>query len=134
MRHSVQVCNFLFCRKTNLQLTKSENRFHCSVPSKKWMKIDFDKEEYFAHLCTKVLGKSLIYAEVTSSTMDLANRCESEFRHHLISTFHFFSYIFSGLEGNLPFIESIVCIAGQQTNGRGEGEKSIWVSPKGCVY
>ena len=71
----------------------------------------FDIGGYFRALSTNYLGRSLIYTEVTSSSLDILNS----------------KFIFS-----LPEQSSLLVICSRQTQGKGRGSNQ-WVSPPGCL-
>ncbi|KAK7121141.1 hypothetical protein R3I94_020946 [Phoxinus phoxinus] len=69
----------------------------------------FSLHTYRQHLHTHTLGHTLIYADVTSSTMDLLD----------------------GLVSQSPQ-EGLIAIAARQTQGKGRGGNA-WLSPLGCA-
>ncbi|XP_074070038.1 biotin--protein ligase isoform X2 [Macrotis lagotis] len=69
----------------------------------------FNLEIYQKNLQTKQLGKIILFAEVTSSTMDLLD----------------------GLMFEVPPDLGLVAIAVRQTQGKGRGG-NVWLSPLGC--
>ncbi|KAM7374926.1 hypothetical protein PAMP_007557 [Pampus punctatissimus] len=70
----------------------------------------FSMETYRKNLKTSVLGRTLLYAEVVTSTMDLLE----------------------GLSLRLPKDLGLIAIAARQTQGRGRG-RNAWLSPLGCA-
>ncbi len=68
--------------------------------------ISFDTKTYFSNLKTTRIGQSLVFADITSTTMALIEP-------------------FRGING-------FVAIANQQTKGRGRNQNE-WLSPKGCA-
>lgn len=71
------------------------------------MKADFNVQLYLEHLEeTNELGRNLIVADVTKSTQPIAE--------------------------NAPFIDGLVVITNQQTDGKGRG-KNQWLSPEGSI-
>lgn len=70
----------------------------------------FSMETYRKNLKTSVLGHTLLYAEVVTSTMDL----------------------FEGLTLHLPKDVGLIAIAARQSQGRGRG-RNAWLSPLGCA-
>ncbi|KAL0994492.1 hypothetical protein UPYG_G00122970 [Umbra pygmaea] len=71
---------------------------------------DFNLQTYSRHLETCVLGRTLLYAHVIPTTMDLLE----------------------GLMLQLPEDMGLVAVAAQQTQGRGRGGNA-WLSPLGCA-
>ncbi|CAM4728505.1 unnamed protein product [Leuciscus chuanchicus] len=69
----------------------------------------FSLHTYRQHLHTHTLGHTLVYADVTSSTMDLLD----------------------GLVSQSPQ-EGLIAIAARQTQGKGRGGNA-WLSPLGCA-
>ncbi|KAI4813962.1 hypothetical protein KUCAC02_003180, partial [Chaenocephalus aceratus] len=70
----------------------------------------FSMETYSKNLKSSVLGHTLLYAEVATSTMDLLQ----------------------GLTLHLPKDVGLIAIAGRQIQGRGRGGNA-WLSPPGCA-
>ncbi|CAK6442080.1 unnamed protein product [Pipistrellus nathusii] len=70
----------------------------------------FDLEIYRRNLQTKQLGKVILFAEVTSSTMNLLD----------------------GLMSETPQEMGLIAIAVRQTQGKGRGGNA-WLSPVGCA-
>ncbi|XP_062392445.1 biotin--protein ligase [Sardina pilchardus] len=70
----------------------------------------FNLQAYNHHLHTHTLGRTLLYAEVTPTTMDLLE----------------------GLMLELPEEMGLIAIALRQTKGRGRGGNA-WLSPLGCA-
>uniref|UniRef100_A0A8C9TRN5 Holocarboxylase synthetase n=1 Tax=Scleropages formosus TaxID=113540 RepID=A0A8C9TRN5_SCLFO len=70
----------------------------------------FSLQTYSLHLHSRVLGRSLLFAETTSTTMDLLE----------------------GLMLRLPGEVGLIAIAARQTKGRGRGGNA-WLSPSGCA-
>ncbi|KAJ8267132.1 hypothetical protein GJAV_G00138850 [Gymnothorax javanicus] len=70
----------------------------------------FSLETYSLHLQTQTLGRSLLYAEVTPTTMDLLE----------------------GLMLQLPQEVGLIAVAARQTRGKGRGGNA-WLSPLGCA-
>ncbi|CAK6977316.1 biotin--protein ligase isoform X1 [Scomber scombrus] len=69
----------------------------------------FNMETYSRNLKTRVLGRTLLYADVVTSTMDLLE----------------------GLTLHLPKDVGLIAIAARQSKGRGRG-RNAWLSPLGC--
>ncbi|XP_049606377.1 biotin--protein ligase isoform X1 [Syngnathus scovelli] len=87
----------------------------CSLPlvtdgpeSQSWA--NFCLDTYGDNLTTVLLGHTLLYAEVVSSTMDLVE----------------------GLNLHLPEDVGLIVIAAQQSQGKGRG-RNTWLSPLGCA-
>ncbi|XP_054481732.1 biotin--protein ligase isoform X2 [Anoplopoma fimbria] len=70
----------------------------------------FSMETYRKNLKTSLLGHTLLYAEVASSTMDLLQ----------------------GLTLHLPKELGLIAVAARQSQGRGRGGNA-WLSPLGCA-
>ncbi|KAG2456901.1 biotin--protein ligase isoform X1 [Polypterus senegalus] len=70
----------------------------------------FNHHLYYENLQTKCLGKIVLFAEVTPTTMDLLD----------------------GLMLHLPQEMGLIAIATQQTKGKGRAG-NIWLSPVGCA-
>ncbi|XP_064207281.1 biotin--protein ligase isoform X2 [Anguilla rostrata] len=70
----------------------------------------FSLETYRLNLRTRTLGRSLLYAEVTPTTMDLLE----------------------GLMLQLPQEVGLIAVAARQTRGKGRGGNA-WLSPLGCA-
>ncbi|KAM9846631.1 biotin--protein ligase [Aulostomus maculatus] len=70
----------------------------------------FCMETYSKNLKTSVLGHTLLYAEVVTSTMDLLE----------------------GLSLHSPKDVSLIAVAAQQSQGKGRG-RNAWLSPLGCA-
>ncbi|XP_053188230.1 biotin--protein ligase isoform X2 [Scomber japonicus] len=70
----------------------------------------FNMETYSSNLKTRVLGRTLLYADVVTSTMDLLE----------------------GLTLHLPKDVGLIAIAARQSKGRGRG-RNAWLSPLGCA-
>ncbi|XP_076975213.1 biotin--protein ligase isoform X1 [Tamandua tetradactyla] len=70
---------------------------------------NFNLEIYRQNLQTKQLGKLILFAEVTSTTMSLLD----------------------GLMFEMPKEMGLIAIAAQQTQGKGRG-RNAWLSPMGC--
>uniref|UniRef100_A0A671TS08 Holocarboxylase synthetase n=1 Tax=Sparus aurata TaxID=8175 RepID=A0A671TS08_SPAAU len=79
-----------------------------STDSKSWAQ--FSMETYSKNLKTSLLGHTLLYAEVVTSTMDLLE----------------------GLTLHLPKDVGVLAVAAQQSQGKGRG-KNVWLSPLGCA-
>ncbi|XP_045896801.1 biotin--protein ligase-like [Micropterus dolomieu] len=79
-----------------------------SSESQSWAQ--FSMETYSKNLKTSLLGRTLLYAEVVTSTMDLLE----------------------GLTLHLPKDVSLIAVAAQQNQGRGRG-RNAWLSPQGCA-
>nr|XP_046265949.1 biotin--protein ligase isoform X2 [Scatophagus argus] len=79
-----------------------------SSESQSWM--HFNIETYSKNLKTSLLGHTLLYAEVVTSTMDLLG----------------------GLTFYLPKDVGLITVAARQIQGRGRG-KNAWLSPPGCA-
>lgn len=71
---------------------------------------NFDLEIYRQNLQTRQLGKIILFAEVTSTTMNLLD----------------------GLMFEMPQEMGLIAIAGRQTQGKGRG-RNVWLSPTGCA-
>ncbi|XP_061608132.1 biotin--protein ligase isoform X2 [Phyllopteryx taeniolatus] len=76
--------------------------------SQNWDQFCFDT--YCNNLTTVLLGHTLLYAEVVSSTMDLVE----------------------GFNLHLPEDVGLIVVAAQQSHGRGRG-RNAWLSPLGCA-
>ncbi|XP_023439237.2 biotin--protein ligase isoform X2 [Dasypus novemcinctus] len=70
---------------------------------------NFNLEIYRQNLQTKQLGKTILFAEVTATTMSLLD----------------------GLMFTMPQEMGLIAIAAQQTEGKGRG-RNAWLSPRGC--
>ncbi|XP_019125008.2 biotin--protein ligase isoform X1 [Larimichthys crocea] len=70
----------------------------------------FSMETYSKNLKSSLLGNTVLYAEVATSTMDL----------------------FEGLNLHLPKDVGLIIVAARQTQGRGRG-RNAWLSPVGCA-
>ncbi|XP_068600959.1 biotin--protein ligase [Brachionichthys hirsutus] len=70
----------------------------------------FSMETYTKSLSTSLLGHTLLYAEVVTSTMDLLE----------------------GLSLHLPTDVGLITVASRQIRGRGRG-RNAWLSPLGCA-
>lgn len=70
----------------------------------------FCMETYTQNLSTSLLGHTLLYAEVVTSTMDLLE----------------------GMSFKLPKDVGLIAVASQQIQGRGRG-RNAWLSPLGCA-
>ncbi|XP_055975508.1 biotin--protein ligase isoform X2 [Sorex fumeus] len=70
----------------------------------------FDLDTYRRNLSTECLGRSILFAEVTTTTMSLLD----------------------GLMFEIPPEMGLIAIAGRQTQGRGRG-RNAWLSPVGCA-
>ncbi|XP_040836735.1 biotin--protein ligase isoform X1 [Ochotona curzoniae] len=70
----------------------------------------FDLEVYREHLQTRQLGRTVLFAEVTPTTMSLLD----------------------GLMFAMPQELGLIAIAARQTQGRGRGQNA-WLSPVGCA-
>ncbi|CAJ1064466.1 biotin--protein ligase isoform X1 [Xyrichtys novacula] len=70
----------------------------------------FNMETYRQNLKTSLLGHTLLYAEVVTSTMDLLE----------------------GLNLHIPRDAGLIAVATRQTKGRGRGGNA-WLSPLGCA-
>ncbi|XP_060941960.1 biotin--protein ligase isoform X3 [Limanda limanda] len=79
-----------------------------SSESQTWA--EFRMETYRENLQTSLLGHTLFYTEMASSTMDLLE----------------------GLSLHLPKDVGLIAVAGRQSQGRGRG-KNTWLSPLGCA-
>ncbi|XP_036975550.1 biotin--protein ligase isoform X1 [Acanthopagrus latus] len=79
-----------------------------STDSENWAQ--FSMETYTKNLKTSLLGHTLLYAEVVTSTMDLLE----------------------GLTLHLPKDVGVLAVAAQQSQGKGRG-KNVWLSPLGCA-
>ncbi|XP_053297434.1 biotin--protein ligase isoform X1 [Pleuronectes platessa] len=79
-----------------------------SSESQSWS--EFRMETYWKNLQTSLLGHTLFYTEMASSTMDLLE----------------------GLSLHLPKDVGLIAVAGRQSQGRGRG-KNTWLSPLGCA-
>ncbi|XP_016076105.1 PREDICTED: biotin--protein ligase [Miniopterus natalensis] len=71
---------------------------------------NFNLEIYRQNLQTKRLGKVILFAEVTSTTMNLLD----------------------GLMFEMPQEMGLIAIAVRQTQGKGRG-RNVWLSPAGCA-
>ncbi|XP_026183436.1 biotin--protein ligase [Mastacembelus armatus] len=79
-----------------------------SSESQSWAQ--FSMETYSKNLKTSLLGHTVLYAEVISSTMDLLE----------------------GLTLQLPKDVGLIAVASRQSKGRGRGG-NVWLSPLGCA-
>uniref|UniRef100_UPI003AAFFA98 biotin--protein ligase isoform X2 n=1 Tax=Centroberyx gerrardi TaxID=166262 RepID=UPI003AAFFA98 len=79
-----------------------------SLESQSWDQ--FSMETYSKNLKTSLLGHTLLYAEVTTTTMDLLE----------------------GLTLHLPKEMGLIAVAARQSKGRGRGGNA-WLSPLGCA-
>lgn len=79
-----------------------------STDSENWAQ--FSMETYTKNLKTSLLGHTLLYAEIVTSTMDLLE----------------------GLTLHLPKDVGVLAVAAQQSQGKGRG-KNVWLSPLGCA-
>uniref|UniRef100_A0A3Q1FJU9 Biotin--protein ligase-like n=1 Tax=Acanthochromis polyacanthus TaxID=80966 RepID=A0A3Q1FJU9_9TELE len=79
-----------------------------SSDSQSWPQ--FSMEIYSKNLKTNLLGHTLLFAEVATSTMDLLE----------------------GLILHIPKDVGLIAVAAQQSQGRGRG-KNAWLSPLGCA-
>ncbi|KAF3706825.1 Biotin--protein ligase [Channa argus] len=70
----------------------------------------FNMDTYSKNLKTSLLGHTMLYTEVITSTMDLLE----------------------GLNQQLPKDVGLIAVAAQQTQGRGRG-RNTWLSPLGCA-
>ncbi|XP_054985200.1 biotin--protein ligase isoform X2 [Sorex araneus] len=70
----------------------------------------FDLDTYRRNLSTERLGRTILFAEVTTTTMCLLD----------------------GLMFEMPPEMGLIAIAGRQTQGRGRG-RNAWLSPVGCA-
>ncbi|XP_042355014.1 biotin--protein ligase isoform X2 [Plectropomus leopardus] len=70
----------------------------------------FSMETYSKNLNTSLLGRTVLYAEVVTSTMDLLQ----------------------GLTLHLPKDVGLIVVASRQNQGRGRG-RNAWLSPLGCA-
>ncbi|KAK0148789.1 Biotin--protein ligase [Merluccius polli] len=70
----------------------------------------FSLDTYKSHLHTRVLGRTVLYADVVPTTMDLLE----------------------GLVLDLPEDIGLIAVASQQSRGRGRGGNA-WLSPLGCA-
>ncbi|XP_072303087.1 biotin--protein ligase isoform X2 [Eucyclogobius newberryi] len=70
----------------------------------------FSLQTYQSHLRSRLLGRTLLYAEVVSSTMDLLD----------------------GLNMRVPGNMGLVAVAAHQSHGRGRSRNG-WLSPLGCA-
>ncbi|KAL1267246.1 hypothetical protein QQF64_002921, partial [Cirrhinus molitorella] len=70
----------------------------------------FSLQTYRRHLQTQTLGRTVLYADVTSTTMDLLD----------------------GLMSQSPQETGLIAIAARQTQGKGRGGNA-WLSPLGCA-
>ncbi|XP_051242345.1 biotin--protein ligase isoform X1 [Dicentrarchus labrax] len=79
-----------------------------SSESQSWAQ--FSMETYSKNLKTNLLGRTVLYAEVTTSTMDLLE----------------------GLTLHLPKDVGLIAVSARQSQGRGRG-RNAWLSPLGCA-
>ncbi|XP_044078365.1 biotin--protein ligase isoform X3 [Siniperca chuatsi] len=79
-----------------------------SSESQSWAQ--FSMETYTKNLKTSLLGRTLLYAEVVTSTMDLLE----------------------GLTLHLPKDVGLIAVAARQSQGKGRG-RNAWLSPLGCA-
>ena len=100
-----------FIKSSNTQIEEPSNSFLPIYVDKLPPSNLFDTKIYFDTLNTNYLGRSIIYTEVTSSTLDILNT----------------KFIFS-----LPEQSSLLVICSRQTKGKGRGSNQ-WVSTTGCL-
>ncbi|XP_040006088.1 biotin--protein ligase isoform X2 [Xiphias gladius] len=79
-----------------------------SSESQSWAQ--FSMETYRKNLKTSLLGHTLLYTDMVTSTMDLLE----------------------GLTLHLPKDVGLIAVAGRQSQGRGRG-RNTWLSPLGCA-
>ncbi|XP_067289411.1 biotin--protein ligase [Pseudorasbora parva] len=91
-----------------LVLPDGEQVFHTEPPQT--FSEHFSLQTYRQNLGTEQLGRTIIYADVTSSTMDLLNR-----------------FVLQS-----PQEVGLIAIAARQTQGKGRGGNA-WLSPLGCA-
>ncbi|XP_077402870.1 biotin--protein ligase isoform X2 [Vanacampus margaritifer] len=91
-----------------LRHDRSLSLFTDCPDSQRWDRFCLDT--YCNNLTTVLLGNTLLYADVVSSTMDLVE----------------------GLNLHLPEDVGLIVIAAQQSQGRGRG-RNAWLSPLGCA-
>ncbi|XP_048037382.1 biotin--protein ligase isoform X1 [Megalobrama amblycephala] len=89
-------------------LGDGERAFHTEPPES--FSEHFSLQTYQRHLRTQRLGQTVIYADVTSTTMDLLD----------------------GLVSQAPQEVGLIAIAARQTQGKGRGGNA-WLSPLGCA-
>uniref|UniRef100_A0A3B4Z465 Holocarboxylase synthetase n=2 Tax=Stegastes partitus TaxID=144197 RepID=A0A3B4Z465_9TELE len=79
-----------------------------SSDSQSWPQ--FSMETYRKNLKTSLLGHTVLFAEIVTSTMDL----------------------FEGLTVHIPKDVGLIAVAAQQCQGKGRG-RNVWLSPLGCA-
>ncbi|KAM9455524.1 biotin--protein ligase isoform 2-T2 [Clarias gariepinus] len=90
------------------ELGKGELALHTEAPEV--LSEHFNMETYRQHLQSQRLGHTLLYADVTPTTMDLLE----------------------GLMLQLPEDLGLIAVAARQTKGKGRGGNT-WLSPLGCA-
>ncbi|XP_060765133.1 biotin--protein ligase isoform X2 [Neoarius graeffei] len=95
-------------REELVELGDGELALHTEAPE--FLSEHFSMETYRQHLQSQRLGHTLLYADVTPTTMDLLE----------------------GLMLHLPEDMGLIAVAGRQTKGKGRGG-NMWLSPLGCA-
>ncbi|XP_027007207.2 biotin--protein ligase isoform X1 [Tachysurus fulvidraco] len=90
------------------ELGDGELALHTEAPE--FLSEHFSMEIYMQHLQSQRLGHTLLYADVTPTTMDLLE----------------------GLMLQLPEDMGLIAVAARQTKGKGRGG-NVWLSPLGCA-
>ncbi|KAK3521796.1 hypothetical protein QTP70_018286, partial [Hemibagrus guttatus] len=90
------------------ELGDGELALHTEAPE--FLSEHFSMETYRQHLQSQRLGHTLLYADVTPTTMDLLE----------------------GLMLQLPEDMGLIAVAARQTKGKGRGG-NVWLSPLGCA-
>ncbi|XP_073685906.1 biotin--protein ligase isoform X2 [Garra rufa] len=89
-------------------LCDGERALHADPPES--FSEHFSLQTYREHLQTRRLGRTVLYADVTSTTMDLLD----------------------GMTSQSPQETGLIAIAARQTQGKGRGGNA-WLSPLGCA-
>ncbi|XP_066507604.1 biotin--protein ligase isoform X2 [Hoplias malabaricus] len=95
-------------REDPAELAEGEVALHTEAPE--FLSEHFSMETYSQNLQSQRLGRTLLYADVTSTTMDLLE----------------------GLMLKLPEDMGLIAVAARQTKGKGRGGNA-WLSPLGCA-
>ncbi|XP_037403434.1 biotin--protein ligase isoform X2 [Pygocentrus nattereri] len=95
-------------REEPAELAEGELALHTEAPE--FLSEHFSIQMYSQHLQSQRLGRTLLYADVTPTTMDLLE----------------------GLMLKLPEDMGLIAIAARQTKGKGRGGNA-WLSPLGCA-
>ncbi|KAL7847549.1 hypothetical protein AOLI_G00222670, partial [Acnodon oligacanthus] len=95
-------------REEPVELAEGELALHTEAPE--FLSEHFSIQMYSQHLQSQRLGRTLLYADVTPTTMDLLE----------------------GLMLKLPEDMGLIAVAARQTKGKGRGGNA-WLSPLGCA-